>query len=141
MTEIQFEIKNKIDEAIGKQIFDGLVEFNDSRAESSQQEDLMVAAHGYDGNLVGGIKAHTHRGWLYISQLWVSEGARGSGLGSKLMRLAEEEARKRGCFASYLNTFSFQAVEFYKKHGYEIFGELRDFPRGHSRIFLKKVFG
>jgi hypothetical protein len=39
---------------------------------------------------------------------------------------------------AYLDTFSFQAPDFYKKLGYEVFGELQDFPHGHQRYFMKK---
>ncbi len=51
---------------------------------------------------------------------------------------AELEARQRGARCAYLDTFSFQAPDFYKKQGYEVFGELRDFPEGHRRYFLRK---
>jgi hypothetical protein len=33
---------------------------------------------------------------------------------------------------------SFQAPEFYKKHGYSVWGRLEDFPPGNQRIFLQK---
>jgi hypothetical protein len=33
---------------------------------------------------------------------------------------------------------SFQALPFYQKLGYEKWGELNDFPIGHTRHFLKK---
>lgn len=48
---------------------------------------------------------------------------------------------KRGCQYAYLDTFSFQAPEFYQKRGYVIFGELPNFPEGHHRFFLKKELG
>ena len=50
----------------------------------------------------------------------------------------EEEARQRGAKNSYLDTFSFQAPEFYKRNGYHVFGELQDFPPGHQRYFFTK---
>ena len=38
---------------------------------------------------------------------------------------------------SWLDTFSFQAPEFYPKFGYREFARL-DYPPDHQRIFLKK---
>ena len=51
---------------------------------------------------------------------------------------AEEEAKKNGCTNAYLNSFSFQGVEFYKKIGYRVFGEMENFPLGHSVCSLTK---
>ena len=70
--------------------------------------------------------------------MWLREDVRRHGFGSRLLTQAEDEARKRGAKNVYLDTFSFQAPEFYKKHGYRIFGELKDFPVGHQRFFLMK---
>ncbi len=64
---------------------------------------------------------------------------RGQSYGQRLLALAEEEARKRGAEYAYLDTLSFQAPEFYKKQGYEIFGTLEDFPKGHQRYFMTKA--
>jgi hypothetical protein len=46
---------------------------------------------------------------------------------------------KRGVRSICLDTFSFQAPAFYKKLGFKQFGKLKDFPKGHERIWLKKV--
>jgi hypothetical protein len=51
---------------------------------------------------------------------------------------AKDEARKRGAKNVYLDTFSFQAPDFYQRHGYQVFGELADFPPGHRRCFFAK---
>ena len=58
--------------------------------------------------------------------------------GRQWLMIAEDEARKRGAKHAYLDSFSFQAPAFYKKHGYRIFGELQDFPPGHNRHFFTK---
>ena len=63
---------------------------------------------------------------------------RGQGLGTRLLALAEEEGIKRGCISAFLDSLSFQAPDFYLKRGYEIWGELKDLPVGHRRIFLQK---
>jgi GNAT superfamily N-acetyltransferase len=70
--------------------------------------------------------------------LWVSEELRGGGLGAHLLGTAEAAARERGCGAVWLDTFSFQAPDFYKKPGYRQFGQLDDFPPGHAHHFLWK---
>jgi hypothetical protein len=54
------------------------------------------------------------------------------------MKMAEQEGLTRGCQSVFLDTHDFQALPFYQKLGYEIFGELEDFPPGHTRYYLKK---
>jgi GNAT superfamily N-acetyltransferase len=63
---------------------------------------------------------------------------RGGGLGSRILAMAEEEGRRRGCRAAVLYTISFQAPEFYKRHGWRVFGEIPCHPPGSSRIFMTK---
>jgi hypothetical protein len=41
---------------------------------------------------------------------------------------------------SHLDTFDWQAKEFYEHLGYEVFGILENCPRGHNRYYMKKVF-
>ena len=89
--------------------------------------------------IVGGIYGNYGAfGWLYVDTLWVAENLRGRGFGAHLMALIEDHCVKAGCTDAFLNTFSFQAPEFYKKLGYTVFGQLENFPAGHSRLFLRK---
>ena len=67
-----------------------------------------------------------------------SGSARGQGVGSQLLAMAEQEAVARGCHSAYLDTFSFQALPFYQKQGYEVFGTLDNYPGEHKRYFLRK---
>lgn len=100
---------------------------------------LAFFLRGAAGEVVGGVYGnYSAFGWLYVSTLWVSDLVRGGGYGTRLMQLIEREAIENGCANAYLDTFSFQALEFYKKLGYTVFGELEDFPPGHRRCFLRK---
>ena len=91
------------------------------------------------GEIIGDILGQVYF-WrcLFVEILWVSQKARGMGLGSQLLQTAEREAKEAGCSLVHLDTFDFQAKDFYLKHGYEIFGVLDDCPEGHKRYFLKK---
>jgi GNAT superfamily N-acetyltransferase len=100
---------------------------------------LHVCARDEAGRVVGGLSGATIWGWLEVKLLWVSEGARGGGLGGQLLDSAEAEARARGCHHAHLDTFDFQAPAFYERRGYQVFGRLDDFPRGHARFFLMKA--
>jgi len=71
----------------------------------------------------------------------VDERLRGRGYGRELLAAAEQEAVRHGCRAAHLDTMSFQALPFYLKQGYTVFGELHDWPPGHARYFLQKSLG
>ena len=92
-------------------------------------------------NAAGGLHGHTGLGWLYVDVLWVVEEHRGDGYGTQLIKAAEVEAEKRGCHGAYLYTYSFQQPEFYKKLGYEVFGQLDDFLEGHVKYFMRRSLG
>lgn len=92
------------------------------------------------GQIIGGISGTTNWNWLYIELLAVDPKYQGQGYARKLVSKAEEIARERGCYGSWVDTFTFQAPEFYLKLGYEQFGALAHYPDSHSRIFLRKIF-
>src|SRR4051812_32128066 len=116
----------------------GMRRYTESCVPWEEYTDLGFVARDDDGAVIGAILGNTGRGWLYVDVLWVTESARGQGVGTKLMQQAEDLARQRACFGSYLNTFSFQARPFYEKLGYAVFGTLQDFPIGHQRFYMSK---
>ncbi|MCE7797238.1 GNAT family N-acetyltransferase [Sphingobium sufflavum] len=87
---------------------------------------------------VGGLWGLAGWGWFQIELLFVPENLRSQGWGRRLIERAACEARERDCHSMWVETFSFQAVDFYKKMGFEMFGELDNYPNGNSRVFLKK---
>jgi GNAT superfamily N-acetyltransferase len=90
------------------------------------------------GETMGGLLGAAWGGWLHISYLWVDESMRGQDWGTRLMDHAEAYARERGCHSVTLDTHSFQARPFYEARGYEVFGTLDDYPKGHKKFFLRK---
>lgn len=117
----------------------GINEFNRREAGDENFQHLCFVLRAPDQEVAGGVIGATFWDWLHIDLMWVQEGLRRRGFGSQLLKLAEDEARKRGARQAFLDTFSFQAPEFYQKHGYRVFGELSDFPHGHQRVFLTKL--
>ncbi len=75
---------------------------------------------------------------MEVDQIWVDETVRGEGLGRRIMEAAEAEAILRGCTRVMLDTFSFQAPEFYEKLGYVTFGVIEDYIPGERQYFLEK---
>ncbi len=129
------EIK-KEDEDI---VFKGLLEYNSARIEDKNPKDLGVYLQDEAGKTVAGLIGHTHGNWVFIKYLWVSEELRRCNIGSNILNQAEKTAKERGCKYSFLDTFSFQAPEFYKKHGYKEVFVLENFPVTGSRYYFTKT--
>ncbi|MEV4434026.1 GNAT family N-acetyltransferase [Streptomyces sp. NPDC049585] len=103
---------------------------------------LHVFATGPDGELAGGAIGHLQWHWLHLELLWVDARHRGSGLGSRLVARAEEEARTvHGAVGSQVETWDFQAPDFYRRLGYELVATIDDYPPGVANHLLTKRFG
>jgi GNAT superfamily N-acetyltransferase len=129
---------DKPEEAAWGIIGRGVGTYNEQQAGDNNFQRLCFVLRTPDQDIVGGVLGETYWDWLYIDLLWVKDELRGRGYGHRLMTAAEDEARQRGAKNAYLDTFSFQAPDFYRQHGYQVFGELQDYPPGHQRYFLRK---
>ena len=121
-----------------KYIRDSLYQFNKEIVGDDGHTPIHIVEYDADGNVIGGILGGTYWGWMYVDILWVDESHRKKGIGSRLLRAAEEEATQRGCHHVHLDTMSWQAPDFYKKHGYEVIGVLPDIPDGNQKYLLMK---
>ncbi|MET7615881.1 N-acetyltransferase [Streptomyces sp. NPDC005408] len=100
---------------------------------------LEVWALNSRGAVVGGLTALTWARWLHVDLLWVSTEHRGAGLGSRLLGEAERLARvERECEYARLETWDFQAPDFYRKQGYEVVGRVAEYPPGATEFLLTK---
>lgn len=138
---MEFNILNCVDDD-AEYICDKLVEYNLSKVPKTQREEFIsinkkiVDEHG---SIIAGCIAKMYC-WnvIYIDILWVDEKYRKSGLGTRLLNEIEAVALEEKCSLIHLDTFDFQAKDFYIKNGYEIFGVLEDCPKEHCRYYLKK---
>ncbi|HSL28098.1 MAG TPA: GNAT family N-acetyltransferase [Anaerolineales bacterium] len=118
----------------------GLSAYNRERAPDDTFEPLILFVRAVEGVVLGGLLGGTIWSWLYVDILWLSDALRGQGYGSRLLAEAERLARERGCIGSHLTTMSFQARDFYERYGYTVYGVLEDFPPGHRKFMLRKLF-
>lgn len=101
-------------------------------------EPLCIFDRLASGEIIAGLTGKTYWNYLEVSFLWVDESHRHQGRASAIMQMAEEEALKRGCRNVLLDTYSFQALDFYKKLGFSEFGTLSDFSGDQTRHYLHK---
>ncbi|MBB3239669.1 GNAT superfamily N-acetyltransferase [Pseudomonas sp. Tn43] len=112
--------------------------YNASKTGTTVSEQIALLVRNDRDEILGGLYGRVFYQWFFIELLSVPELARGQGMGSKLMQMAEELAREKECIGIWLDTFDFQAPEFYKKHGYSELGHIADYPPGHKRFFFQK---
>jgi ribosomal protein S18 acetylase RimI-like enzyme len=128
------------DSALHEILVQGVRDFNKTLfPDHPPGRDLAIAIRNPNsGEPVGGLCARTAGGWLAIELIFVPEAFRGMGLATKLIAMAEGEAKRRDCHSAWLDTMNPQALTLYRRLGYEVFGELKDYPVGSSRFFLQK---
>ena len=86
----------------------------------------------------GGLLGRTYLGLLTVERFFLPEDLRGNRLGSRILAMAEEEARRRRCTRSVLSTLHFQAPGFYLKQGWEVAARINCVPPGHARFYMTK---
>ena len=119
-------------------VHDGLRAFTDHIAGPMNARPFAIFVRDADGRVLGGLDGELRWTWLYVAYLWLPETLRGRGLGSALLARAEAAAREYGATAAYLDTLEFQALAFYERHGYRVYGVLEGFPPGSRRFHLEK---
>lgn len=121
-------------------IGDGLNRFNDEHVGYGDRLPLAVLVRDpVSGEIVGGASGRSSLGLLFLDLFFLPTELRGRGVGTEVLRKFEEEGRRRGCRSAVLYTISFQAPEFYRRHGWTEFGRVACDPPGTSRIFLYKT--
>ena len=136
---LRLDLHDRVRSKEARAILGGLIRFNAKYGGREDWRELTISLKDAREKVVAGLNGHSDWGWLFVKLLWVSDAHRRAGLGTRLMKAAEAEARRRNCRAVWLDTFSFQAPGFYEKLGYRRFGELKDYPRGHRRFFYFKT--
>jgi GNAT superfamily N-acetyltransferase len=119
----------------------GLHLFNLAAADLGAVRTLGCFARGAEGEVVGGLRARIWGTAVEVQQLWVDEARRRQGVGARLVRLLEDEVRRRGATLIYLDTFTFQAPGFYERCGFSVAAKLDGMPGGIAKYLMVKRLG
>jgi GNAT superfamily N-acetyltransferase len=139
MTAPDIIVERDPDPKIRDAILAPLRAFNDSQVGEMQPQLLAIVLRDPDSDeITGGLWGRSVANWLFVDLLVVPEKLRRRGIGTSLMKKAEEIAVERSCVGIWLYTGSFQAPGFYEKLGYQPFGKLPDWPRGHDVTYYSK---
>lgn len=104
---------------------------------NGRYQELRLHLVDEAGGIIGGIVGEFCWNWLEVHLLYVDEAHRKSGHGRTLLREAERMAVERACDFIKLDTLSFQALDFYLKEGFHVYGTIEN-AGGHSHYYLKK---
>ncbi len=133
--DANLSVHHTVNDEVWSTINAGLGDFNASAAPLDEVHPLACCARSPAGEIIGGVIGRTWGTCCEMLQLWVAEGQRHQGIGSALVTQFHDQGEARGCRSFYLDTFSFQAPEFYRKLGYEVRLELR----GYTHDIVKYI--
>ncbi|MZQ86278.1 GNAT family N-acetyltransferase [Paenibacillus sp. 5J-6] len=137
---MEMHISNETNNEDKSYVVNKLIEFN-MRYFPDDLKGRYQAIHLFlksaDNKTCGGLVGEIFLNFLEVKYLFVEEEFRKLGYGLKLLAEAERLARENFCDFIKLDTLSFQALDFYKKQGFEVFGTLENVG-GHTHYYLKK---
>jgi GNAT superfamily N-acetyltransferase len=93
------------------------------------------------GEVLGGLIGYSRWQEFFIDLIALPDVLRGQGLGGRLLAMAEQEARARGCSLVWLDSYAFQNNGFYERHGFEVFARFEGPAPIYPRLFFKKSLG
>ena len=103
---------------------------------------INVTVENEDG-VVGFVSGLMNHKWFFLTDLWISEAMRGKGLGSKILKMIEKDAKLQGSTNVYTWTTSYNSNDvFYEKQGYEkclVLENYFDIPNGHHICLRKEL--
>ena len=127
---------NEVNEFINKKLDEHTAQVLGDIRRSKKKFALEVVV---DGEVRGAINGTLTMQNFHVNGLVVIPEYRGQDLGSQLLNAIEAQATHAGAKVLTVSTQCFQALDFYIKHGYMVFGELKDVPFvGVTKYYLSK---
>lgn len=99
---------------------------------------LTIRVRNEHDEVIGGAIILLYWGWVVIDVLGLEKKVRGQGLGRRLMEMIEEIGWANDCTRVHTTAYDFQALDFYRKLGYRIVGQLEDYPDGYTLYWIRK---
>ncbi len=139
--EMRLQITSEINKADKQTVENALYTFNlkhfpvDLRG---RYEEINLYLKDENGIVRGGILAEICWNWLEIHTFMIDEDIRKTGFGTKLLAEIETIALEKECDFIKVDTLSFQALVFYEKNGYQVYGSIDNVGRDFEHYYLKK---
>ncbi|MBM7691406.1 GNAT superfamily N-acetyltransferase [Peribacillus deserti] len=103
-----------------------------------RHEEVNLYLKDETGKVWGGILSEIRWNWMEVHYLFIDSKIRQAGYGQKLLSEAERIAIDKNCDFIKLDTLSFQALGFYQKQGYDVFGSIENAGGEYTHYYLKK---
>jgi GNAT superfamily N-acetyltransferase len=106
------------------------------------KENAMIVLESWNetkDTRTGCLVAQSIFGQVHIKYLVVVPGVRKKGVGFQLIKAIEEVARTKNSRFMYVETFSFQAPQFYMKYGFQVDFIRSAFDHDISYYYLSKI--
>ncbi len=134
--QISYEINPKSEDI--QILNDGIMEQAKQKKGMKQLNFFAFFIRNENGEIIGGCSGDNMYGGLYVGQLWMAEELRGKGYGTQLMQKAEALAKESKCNFIAVNTFDWEALDFYKKLGFYVEFKRKGFDKNSVFYFLRK---
>ena len=122
-----------------ERILKGLSEYSEAYEPEYESVDFYKKLVDKDGRFIAGVMADVDKGGNgFVDALFVEEPLRRQGLGTYFMQEVEKLAKENGASMILTNAGDWN-VDFFKKNGYLLRGELKDVPKGHNCYELYKM--
>jgi ribosomal protein S18 acetylase RimI-like enzyme len=126
-------------ENISDFIYDSLLRFNEKNLPNLDEKQVAIVLRDR-GGIVGGLTGTLLFKAFAIKLFWLEEGFRNQGFGRRVFDTLEMELNREHVEKVIVDTYTFQAPEFYKKLGFNEVGRYRDYPTsGVDKIFYEKT--
>jgi GNAT superfamily N-acetyltransferase len=119
-------------------IENGIRTYSEAYEPEYESVDFYKKLVDKDGRFIAGVMADVDKGGNgFVEALFVEEPLRRQGLGTYFMQEVEKLAKENGA-SMILTSAGDWNVDFFKKNGYLLRGELKDVPKGHDCYELYK---
>jgi ribosomal protein S18 acetylase RimI-like enzyme len=110
-------------------------------AELIKTPGITVLKFVDENEIQGCVELRNEHGKLYLGMLTVRPYLQGKGLGKKLLKAAEDEAKKQKCTSIFMTVISVrqELIDWYTRHGYQHTGERKPFAFNDPRFGQPKM--
>ena len=130
--------KQPLTDTLKAVIYDGFRLHSIAMTGHDGKNDLIAFVAMDKQDFAGAVAVAVFWGALHIKYVYVTEKYRDQGLGTRLMEYAFLYGKKNQCPFAFLETMSFQALEFYERLGFSLEFTRTGFSHGTSFHYLRK---